>query len=293
MCELSQQHQQCKGILGKRRTKGGRNKHPHLRQPGKPLACQFAAQRRQEEEDGGFQAGCRLVAMDIPDSHCWWQASGSAVAREAGWGEGWSRAPRGMGFWGWRRPFWERGVPPAADVGWQSHYRALGWISYSLGVQRVIVELCLWHFSVCKIWWGWALEPLALPSSHEADAELALAIKSEWQECKSVCFCVVPCWRFWCVHALFFLLFFSLLNKEPGCKTLFLRCSCWLQQSVFGQIQWFLIRVEALCFPVPVYFLLCCSHTAVLILFCSTVSLIWWMPVWKIINWNYSPVLLN
>lgn len=149
MCELSQQHQQCKGILGKRGTKGGRNKHPHLRQPGKPLACQFAAQRRQEEEDGSFQAGCRLVAMDIHDSHCWWQASGSAVAGEAGWGEGWSRAPWGMGFWGWRRPFWERGVPPAADVGWLSHYWALGWISYSLGVQRVIVELCLWHFSVC------------------------------------------------------------------------------------------------------------------------------------------------
>lgn len=69
MHELSQQHQQCKGILGKRGTKGGRNKHPHLRQPGKPLACQFAAWRRQEEEDGGFQAGCRPVAMDIPDSH--------------------------------------------------------------------------------------------------------------------------------------------------------------------------------------------------------------------------------
>lgn len=78
--------------------------------------------------------------------------------------------------------------------------------------------------SVCKIWWGWALDswlwttpgtgPLALPSSHEADAELALAIKSEWQECKSVCACAVPCWRFWCVHAFFFCCLFFLSSTK-------------------------------------------------------------------------------
>lgn len=69
----------------------------------------------------------------------------------------------------------------------------------------------------CKIWLCCALKPLVLLSSHEADAEPALAIKLALQECVSAraCVCVrpVPCWRLWGVCGLLLLDFFFLKQR--------------------------------------------------------------------------------
>lgn len=58
---------------------------------------------------------------------------------------------------------------------------------------RGILLRRLFSLSECKIWQGWALKLLVLPSSYEADAEPAIAMKLARQECKSACTCVVPC----------------------------------------------------------------------------------------------------
>lgn len=145
-------------------TKGSRNAHPNPREPGKPLACPFAARWKQK---GDFQSGSaassrgwRPVAMDI----CWWEGTGSPRPGNV-WGEGWSGGwmPAGgvgsggdvsssreaKGVLGLDEAFPRAGHPRHGGAdGVTPTARGLGWISCVPRAQRVISEPYLWHFSV-------------------------------------------------------------------------------------------------------------------------------------------------
>lgn len=229
-----------------------------------------------------LEAGCHgyphlLARMERRGQRCNWGAL---------WGAGWSRIERAAANWSLRTC----SILLVAVVGWLACYQAEVWISCSLGVQRDITEISLQYFSV----WvqnlarlGFEAAGSALQSWGRCRASIYNEIgKAGVQVCMHMCSAMLLILG--CV-GVFFLFFFSLLRNlvVELCSRF---PSIWFHQSALGQIQLILIRVKALCLPVSVYLFLCCSHVAISILFQSTVFLKQWMPVWRIINCNYSPV---